>query len=101
VIRIEVVTTARTGFIIAIETTDQKPGSGYDWDGDGTAVVAGQIYRSSEDGNPERWTAWLWKQAGHYPATGQHSAVMSVAGPPSEVARKLRKQHQAKGAWWQ
>jgi hypothetical protein len=100
VIRIEVVTAGRSGFFVAVETTGQQPGTGYDWDAEGTAVVVGQLYRGSEDGFPERWTAWLWKQAGTYPARGTTSGSLNVAGPPSELARKLRKRHAANGAWW-
>jgi hypothetical protein len=100
-IRIDVVTTGTSGFIVAIETADRKPGAGYDWDATGTAAVVGQLRRESADEEPERWTAWLWKRAGRYPARGQHSVtLLSLAGPPSEMARKLRKRHAAKGPWW-
>jgi len=101
VIRIEVVTTGGTGFIIAVETTDSAPGTGHDWDASGTALVVGQLYRSNQDGNPERWTGWLWPKAGQYPPRGKHTNALSVPGTPSEMTRKLAKQHQAKGAWWQ
>jgi hypothetical protein len=99
-IQIDVVTCGRSGFIVAVETADREPGAPYDWSASGTAVVVGQLHRGSTDEEPERWTAWLWKQAGRYPGRGQHSEALNVAGPPSEMARKLRKRHQAKGAWW-
>lgn len=99
-IRVEAVTSGRKGFILAIEASDREPGAGYDWDASGTALVVGQMFRSSDDGKPERWTTWLWNQAGQYPPRGQHADALSVPGPPHETERKLGKRHQAQGAWW-
>lgn len=98
-IRIEVVTAARSGFVVATETTEQPPGSGYDWSASGTAVVVGQVYRSSADGEQEEWRAWLWPAPTTYPPTGQHATAITAYGLAA-LAKRLSKQHQAKGPWW-
>lgn len=97
-IRIEVATSGTTGFVIAVETSDQKPGAPYDWDPASTASVVGQAALTTIPGRPVKWTAWLWQQAGHYPPRGRHSDAID-AGTPDLLAVKLRKRH-AKGAWW-
>lgn len=94
-IRIEIAITGTIGFILAIETSGQEPGSGYDWDATGTAAVVGQA-RITGDGSK----AWLWPQAGTWPGTGRHVQAVD-AELASDLIAKLRKQHQAKGAWWQ
>jgi hypothetical protein len=100
VIRVEVVTAGRSGFIIAVEGSDSEPGAGYDWDASGTALVVGQAGRRSMDGEPEEWTAWLWPVAGRYTPLGQSAEALHRA-TPTDLAIALRKRHAAKGAWWQ
>jgi hypothetical protein len=99
-IRIEVVTAGRTGFIVAVDSTDREPGAGYDWDASGTAAVVGQAGQRSLDGEPEEWTAWLWPVAGQYTPLGQSTEAFTAPGPQA-LADRLRKRHTAKGAWWQ
>lgn len=98
-IRIDVATTGRSGFVVAVETTDREPGAGYDWDATGTALVVGQAGRRSLDEEPEEWKAWLFPVAGQYPPTGQ-STTAFTAGSPELLAAALRKHHAAKGPWW-
>jgi hypothetical protein len=89
-IRIEVVTAARTGFVLAVDTSATP----------GTAQVVGQVHRSSIDGEAEAWKAWLWEQPGRYPPTSQHTQAITAKGKPSELREALRRRHAAKGAWW-
>jgi hypothetical protein len=88
VIRIEVVTSNRSGFIIAVDTA-AKPG---------TAHVVGQVHQASIDGEPERWTAWLWPAPGQY--TTGHAEAVTVKGKAADLREKLSRRHQARGAWW-
>lgn len=88
--RIEVVTCARSGFVLAIDT-ERKPG---------TAAVTGQVYRVSLDGEPEAWKAWLWDRAGQYPPTSQSTEGVTRKGKPDVLREALRKRHQARGDWW-
>jgi hypothetical protein len=97
--RIEVTTHGQSGFVIAVETSDRKPGTGYDFDSEGVALVTGQVALTTIEGRPEKWTAWLWQQAGHYPPTGRHSNAID-AGDPAKLAAKLRKRFGKQGAWW-
>lgn len=89
-IRIEVVTCARSGFVLAIDT-ERKPG---------TAAVVGLVYRVSLDGEPEAWKAWLWPAPGVYPPTGQSTEAVTRKGKPDVLREVLRKRHQAHGEWW-
>lgn len=99
-IRVDVAVTGTHGWLIATETSDQAPGSGYDWDATGTAVVVGQARSIPAGDQPERWTAWLWKQAGTCPPRGQHTGALSVAGPVTELERKLGQRLRKEGKWW-
>lgn len=87
-IRIDVVTCERSGYIIAVDT-DLMP----------TAHVVGQLYRDSPDGSPERWKAWLWPKATAYPQRGQSTEAVTAA-TPEKIAERLRGQLKAKGPWW-
>jgi hypothetical protein len=99
VIRIDVVTSGRSGFIVAVETADRPPGTGYDWDATGTYSVVGKVHRTSPDGEPEEWKAWLLPVAGQCPPRGQ-SVTARTAPATAMLAAKLRDLHEAKGAWW-
>jgi hypothetical protein len=96
--RIDVVTAGRSGFIVAVETSDREPGTGYDWDATGTASVVGKVYRTSHDEEPPEWKAWLLPVAGQSTPHGQSTTAFTAASPEL-LAAKLRG-HTAKGPWW-
>jgi hypothetical protein len=99
VIRVDVVTCGRSGFIVAVETTDSKPGAGYDWDQSGTYSVVGKVYRTSPDGEPEDWKAWLLPVAGQSTPRGQ-STDAAQAASPERLRDRLQKRADEKGPWW-
>ena len=90
-IRIEVVTCNRSGFILAIDTAATP----------GTAIVVGQAYRTSIDGEPESWKAWLWDRPGQYPPTSQSTQAVTAKGKPAELRDKLSKRCERNATWWQ
>ena len=89
-IRIEVVTSYRSGFIIAVDTA-AKPG---------TAHVVGQVHRTDISGEAEQWKAWLWDTPGTYPPGHQSTQAVTVKGKPADLRERLSRRHQARGAWW-
>lgn len=63
-----------------------------------TTLVTGDVRRISADGEPEKWRAWLWPQAGGaLPVT--RSCDAADAGSIGALLGKLRKRA-GKEPWW-
>ena len=93
-ILIDVVLNGESGFIIAVQSAGSEPVP-HSFDIAGTATVVGQA-RVTGDGAK----AWLWPHPTAYPGTGR-SVHAVTAETASDLAAKLRKRHDEKGAWWQ
>lgn len=64
----------------------------------GAFLAVGSIYRTSPDGEPEAWRAWLWPSAGGVMHVTQHCEAVDA---PS--AGRLRERLQARAGkepWW-
>jgi hypothetical protein len=65
----------------------------------GQTLVVGSIYRTSPDGQPEEWRAWLWPVAGgDMHVTRSCEAVDAAA--PEKLLERLRKRAGKDGPWW-
>lgn len=78
----------RSGFVIATMPREDPYTSGQ-------RLVTGDIYRTSPDGEPEKWRAWLWPSPG-----GVMHVTQSCEAVDAPALGRLRDKLQKRGPWW-
>jgi len=82
----------RSGFIVATMPREDQYRMGL-------RLVVGDIYRISPDGQPEKWRAWLWPEAGGDLKVTQHCDAID-AKVPDELRKRLQGRTDRDGPWW-
>jgi hypothetical protein len=81
----------RDGYVVAVMPRDDPNVSGQ-------RLVTGDVRRTSPDGEPEKWRAWLWPSAG-----GAMHVTQSCEAVDAAAVERLRERLQKradKEPWW-
>jgi hypothetical protein len=81
----------RAGYVIAAMPSEAEHVSGL-------RLVTGSIHRTSPDGEPEKWRAWLWPSAGG--AMHVTQSCEAVDGAAVERLRERLQNRADKEPWW-
>lgn len=82
----------RSGYLIAVMPPEGPYVSG-------ARLLVGDVHRISPGGDPEKWRAWLWPEAGG----GMHvtrTCEAVDAGDLKRLGERLQKRADKDGPWW-
>jgi hypothetical protein len=65
----------------------------------GARLVVGDVHRISCDGEPEKWRAWLWPEAGGVMHVTRTCEAVD-AGTLKRLGERLQKRADKDGPWW-
>jgi hypothetical protein len=82
----------RSGYLIAV----MPPGGPYT---SGAVLAVGDFFRISHDGEPEKWRAWLWPEAGGAMHVARSCEAVD-AGDLKRLGERLQGRADKDGAWW-
>jgi hypothetical protein len=91
--RIRIASTGeRSGYLIAVMPPEGPYTSG-------AVLAVGDVHRSSPDGEPGKWRAWLWPEAGGAMHVARACEAVD-AGDLKRLGERLQQRADKDGPWW-